>query len=256
MGVKTGRFLIPVIGILIVLAAAAVLSSLTARPADKGFRVSAEEAKKIALADSGENGDQVTFTRIKAEQEGKSSFYKTEFYTDIHEYKYEIDADSGQILNKESSTYHNVKEGQRESGSVVSGPAAGQPEQKDNDSLIGVKKAQQIALDSAGLKENEAVFEKSRLGTEDGKVIYEIDFSGGRAEYEFDIDAYDGTVLEREIKELIPAGSKKSVEDDDDAYADSEDDDNEDDDEEDDEDDDNDDEDDDDDEEEEDADDD
>ncbi len=206
MGVLRRKTLIPLIGIVIVLAAAIAFSSLAVRPADKELRVSTEEAKKIALADAGENEDQVTFTRVKAEPEEKTPFYQAEFYTDNREYKYEIDAESGEILNKEVSAYHSVREGQKESGS-----ADAQPDRKDYGSLIGVNKAQQIALASAGLKENEVVFEKSRLGTEDGKVIYEIDFSKGRTEYEYDIDAYDGTVLERDIEELIPAVSKKSA---------------------------------------------
>ncbi len=66
-------------------------------------------------------------------------------------------------------------------------------------SYIGVDKAKSIALKHAGKSASSVSFTKAKLDKDDGKVVYEIEFRSGRTEYEYDIDAYSGKILEYDI---------------------------------------------------------
>ena len=63
---------------------------------------------------------------------------------------------------------------------------------------IGVDKATEIALKKAGLSKSKVKFVRQSLGEDDGKAIYEIDFFSGDTQYEFDIDAETGKVLDND----------------------------------------------------------
>ena len=60
-------------------------------------------------------------------------------------------------------------------------------------------KAKSIALKHAGKSASSVSFTKAKLDKDDGKVVYEIEFRSGRTEYEYDIDAYSGKILEYDI---------------------------------------------------------
>ncbi len=66
---------------------------------------------------------------------------------------------------------------------------------------IGVERAKQIALSRAGLSASQVVFEKAKREFDDGRWIYDIEFYiPGKMEYEYEIDAYTGAVLEEDIE--------------------------------------------------------
>lgn len=58
------------------------------------------------------------------------------------------------------------------------------------------EEAVQAALYSAGVKEDQATFTKISMDRDDGRAVWEIDFVSGGIEYELDIDALTGRVLE------------------------------------------------------------
>lgn len=63
---------------------------------------------------------------------------------------------------------------------------------------IAMDAAIDIALGHAGLASSEATVTKSKLDYDDGRMIYEVEFKNGGAEYEYEIDAVTGTVLDFE----------------------------------------------------------
>ena len=71
----------------------------------------------------------------------------------------------------------------------------------DKSNYISSEKATSIALAKAGLKKTQTHHFSSEFDCDDGKLIYEIDFRAGGKEYEYDIDAVSGTILESEINE-------------------------------------------------------
>ncbi len=69
------------------------------------------------------------------------------------------------------------------------------------ENAISAEKAKEIALNHAGVKADKAVFETVRLDKEDGVYEYEVDFRVGNIEYDYEINAITGKVLEAD-KEL------------------------------------------------------
>ena len=75
------------------------------------------------------------------------------------------------------------------------------PENGDTatEAFIGEDSAKEIALSDAGVNEADIRFEKVKLERDDGIWQYEIEFSYGRTEYDYDIKAADGTILSRDV---------------------------------------------------------
>lgn len=63
-------------------------------------------------------------------------------------------------------------------------------------SKISLTKAKAIALKEAGISEKDGRWEKAEEERENGRMIYELEFIKGKQEYDFEIDAETGKVLE------------------------------------------------------------
>ena len=109
--------------------------------------------------------------RSKLENEDGVWVYEIEFRVGNTEYEYEIDAETGRIISAEKETKNE---------------AAGGGEVKLTGSQAVAK-----ALEHAGLKASQV----KELDYEDGKPVYEIEFKYGDTEYEYEISAYDGSVV-------------------------------------------------------------
>ena len=57
---------------------------------------------------------------------------------------------------------------------------------------ISVDDAKKAALTNAGVQESDVVYKKANLETEDGVLVFEIEFYAGDMEYNYDIDAASG----------------------------------------------------------------
>lgn len=66
----------------------------------------------------------------------------------------------------------------------------------DVSEFIGEENAKKAALSRAGLDADDVVFEKVKLDEDDGIYVYEVEFRSGRTEYEAEISATDGRVVE------------------------------------------------------------
>lgn len=62
---------------------------------------------------------------------------------------------------------------------------------------IGVEKAKSIALKDAGV--SGATFVKAKLETEDGVKVYDVEFYKSNVEYDYEIDAITGKILEKDL---------------------------------------------------------
>ena len=60
------------------------------------------------------------------------------------------------------------------------------------------KSAKNAAFKHAKVKASDAWDVEVDLDTENGKLVYEVSFSAGGYEYDYDIDAYSGKVLRSE----------------------------------------------------------
>lgn len=143
--------------------------------------ISVDEAKEIALTDAKLNDITVEYIREKLDYDDGKAVYDLEFFYDNKEYDYEIDALSGEIIEKDFDV---------EDFDLTVKPSS------PTSQYITAEKAKEIALSKAKLKENEVKFEKAERDEDDGRVVYELEFQSGKTEYDFEIDALTGDILD------------------------------------------------------------
>lgn len=68
-----------------------------------------------------------------------------------------------------------------------------------NNVYIGESKAKNIALQHAGVQESHISFTKLKLDKDDNRFVYEIEFYVGNKEYDYEINAYTGEIIDFSI---------------------------------------------------------
>lgn len=76
---------------------------------------------------------------------------------------------------------------------------------------ISMDKAKSITLKDAGFRPSFVTFEKALLKKDDGKVMYEIEFFTSAYEYEYEVDAYTGAILSKDVDPLSPSDKAEKV---------------------------------------------
>lgn len=66
----------------------------------------------------------------------------------------------------------------------------------DDAGYIGESKAKELALKHAGLSGKEVSFLQLKLDWDDGRAVYEVEFYSGSREYDYEIDALTGAVVD------------------------------------------------------------
>ena len=133
------------------------------------------KAGEIAFEHAKVSRSEAADYRSKLENEDDLWVYEIEFRVGKTEYEYEIDAQTGRIISAEKET---------------KGEAAGDGEVRLTGSQAVAK-----ALEHAGFEASQAKELECELDYEDGKPVYEIEFKYGDTEYEYEISAYDGSVV-------------------------------------------------------------
>ncbi len=142
--------------------------------------ISADKAKEIALSHAGVSASDATFVKAKLDWDDGRMEYEVEFYANSTEYDYEIDASSGAVRAWDSEW-----KGSTSSSSVAA----------DNN-LITEAKAKEIALAKAP---SGVTVVKCELDFDDGRWVYEIEMRSGRTEYDCEINASTGTVIDWDV---------------------------------------------------------
>ena len=163
-----------------------------AAPASKKY-IGTEKAKSIALADARLTADQAAFVKSKLEMEKGRQVYDVEFYFGQTEYDYEIDALTGAILDKDLDIENFTVPGQNNNNN---NNANNNNNNNTNTQLIGTEKAKSIALADARLTADQVAFVKAKLETEKGRQVYDVEFYFGQTEYDYEIDALTGKILD------------------------------------------------------------
>lgn len=160
-----------------------------AKRASTAKKITADKAKRVALADAKLEEKDVNFVKVELEFENNRIVYDVDFYSGNVEYDYEIDAVSGTILSADKDIENYVIPAQT-SATVAKNTA---DSTKDQGTEISVEKAKQIALSHAGV--GSAKFTKAKLDYEDGVKVYEIEFKVGNVEYEYEIKVSNGAIV-------------------------------------------------------------
>ena len=147
--------------------------------------IGSERAKEIALSHASVNSSDAKFVYVKQDYENGRKVYEVEFYTSANvEYDYEIDASTGQVVSFDYDAEYYTPVNQNQSGTQIT-----------------EAKAKEIALSKvAGATASNIV--EFKLDYDDGRIKYEGKIIYNTMEYEFEIDAYTGTVLEWDAESI------------------------------------------------------
>ena len=153
--------------------------------------------------------DSVT-AEVDPELDESPAHYEVELQTARGEFKYLVDAYTGKVLSGQkdllaavSASNETTKPSGQKPASAsneTTKPSDQKPAPSGTVQDIGYAKAKSIALNHAGVSENQAYDMDIELDDEDGKLVYEIEFKSGNMEYDYEIDARTGAVLKHEVE--------------------------------------------------------
>ena len=134
--------------------------------------------------------DSVT-AEVDSELDESTAHYEVELHTAWGEFEYLVDAYTGKVLSGQKDLLATAP-----AGDATAKPSAPSGTVQD----IGYAKAKSIALNHAGLSENEAYDMEIELDDEDGTLVYEVEFKSGGMEYSYEINAATGAILKHEAE--------------------------------------------------------
>lgn len=95
-----------------------------------------------------------------------------------------------------------IKKPEKDPSDIPFRDPSGQPEKDKPEpikpELITKERALEIALSHAKLSEGDIVLKKAEIDRDDGRISYEIEFNAGGIEYEYEIDAQNGNIIDSE----------------------------------------------------------
>ncbi len=140
-----------------------------------------DEAHLIAVTHAKTKSGDVKFAKSKLDWDDGHMVYDIEFSVANTKYDYEIDALSGAVLEYDTVT------------KKLPEPSPSKP---IGDNFIGEDKAKTIALEHVGLDAKAVEFYRVKLDKDDGRNVYDVEFYSGNIEYDYEIDAVSGSILE------------------------------------------------------------
>lgn len=200
-----------------------VLGALTGCGIGGGKDIGKDAALEAALNDAGVKEEDTTRLKVSEDRDDGRKTYEIQFDANGKEYEYEIDATDGDILSVDTetiqnSTVQNNTQGKDDSGNEnAAGSQLGQTQngtgsteqngtgnaaqngtgntaQNPSNVALSMEEAIQIALERVpGATDRDVRIE---LDFDDGQYKYEGDIIHEQREYDFEIDANTGTVLE------------------------------------------------------------
>ena len=153
--------------------------------------------------------DSVT-AEVDPELDESPAHYEVELQTARGEFKYLVDAYTGKVLSGQkdllaavSASNETTKPSGQKPASAsneTTKPSDQKPAPSGSVQNIGYAKAKSIALNHAGMSENQVYDMDIELDDEDGTLIYEVEFKSGNMEYDYEIDAASGAILKHETE--------------------------------------------------------
>ena len=138
--------------------------------------------------------DSVT-AEVDSELDESPAHYEVELHTAWGEFEYLVDAYTGNVLSGQKDLLAAVS-----ASNETTKPSGQKPAPSGTVQDIGYAKAKSIALNHAGVSENEAYDMEIELDDEDGTIVYEVEFKSGGMEYSYEINAATGAILTHEAE--------------------------------------------------------
>lgn len=147
--------------------------------------VNRDQAKTIALEDSGFKTDDLIYIKVTSDSEDGTAVWDVEFTAEAlglyHEFDYTVRKSDGKILDKEYE--------------LEAIPFSG------TDEVIDKEVAKGLAVKEFNIPLAEAKFIKAETDIDDGNKVYEIEFVSGDIKYSCEINK-NGRVIEKEVDSI------------------------------------------------------
>ena len=187
------RKLFPALAAVLILALA--LAGCAPQTAQAEY-IGIDAAKTIALEAAGVSESAAVFSTAGLDRQNGTDYYAVDFTANGRTYAYDIDAVTGVIIDSsedQSQPAQATDGGASADGANSSGTSS---QSTDGSTAITEDQAREIALADAGLTAEEVTFLKTQLDRDDGRLVYDVEFyTADYTEYDYEIDAADGTVL-------------------------------------------------------------
>ncbi len=205
--------------ILLVICAVVVIAAASTITV-KSTLITKAEAKTVALRDAGLSEAEASALRTRLEFDDGRFQYEVDFYSNGTEYEYLIQAKDGDIIARDIDSGRNsnndVQDLPQDTGNQFAsdenspmqpqGGVGNQPDKEEDSTVqsqeVSLDGAKAAALKDAGLSESDVTFKKTELDYDHGTQVYDIEFYTSDTEYEYEIDASSGTVLEKNIEQF------------------------------------------------------
>lgn len=142
------------------------------------------QAQEIALSHAGYALADVTMLKAELDKDDSIVEYEVEFLVGNQEFDYEINASTGEITSFDNEV---------ETPKLATPPAT--TTTTTATTVISEQEAKEIALSHAGVQESEISRLTIELDEDDGIQEYEVEWSVGKTEYEYEINALTGAIL-------------------------------------------------------------
>ena len=158
------------------------------------------KAIETALADAGVNGSNAVIYQSGTDFEnGKQVFSVSFFLPGQTKYEYDIEAETGAVIAREQDPWEADDDLEYEA-LLNPGSRTGDGAANASGALTDTDAAS-IAIKDAGFSENEVTITECRKEFDDGKEKFSVSFrTADGAEYEYDIDAANGKILEKDME--------------------------------------------------------
>ena len=187
------RKLFPALAAVLILALA--LAGCAPQTAQAEY-IGIDAAKTIALEAAGVSESAAVFSTAGLDRQNGTDYYAVDFTANGRTYAYDIDAVTGVIIDSsegQSQPAQATDGGASADGANSSGTSS---QSTDGSTAITEDQAREIALADAGLTAEEVTFLKTQLDRDDGRLVYDVEFyNADYTEYDYEIDAADGTIL-------------------------------------------------------------
>lgn len=187
------RKLFPALAAVLILALA--LAGCAPQTAQAEY-IGIDAAKTIALEAAGVSESAAVFSTAGLDRQNGTDYYAVDFTANGRTYAYDIDAVTGVIIDSsedQSQPAQATDGGASADGANSSGTSS---QSTDGSAAITEDQAREIALADAGLTAEEVTFLKTQLDRDDGRLVYDVEFyNADYTEYDYEIDAADGTIL-------------------------------------------------------------
>ncbi len=159
-----------------------------------------EEALEIALTKANVAQNEIIYPKVELDYDDdiRAMVYDVEFHYNNLKYEYEINAQTGEILQQEIEPCDD-KHYQLPTPPVTT-PVV--PEETPAETEISREKALEIAHKDAGVSKDQVHRPEIEVDYEKGNKVYEIEFKASGLEYEYTLNATTGAILEKESEPI------------------------------------------------------